>query len=141
LTVKRVEADFPPAVAVIRTCLVAVTGDVETVNVADDWPAGTTTKDGTEATLVLALANSTNTPPGGATPAKRTVAAAAVPPRTMPGLIESESTLVAFAGRMVQAAVASLPWYEAVIVAVAGEVTTELEIPKVAEFCPAEISR
>jgi hypothetical protein len=126
---------------VIRTCLAAVTGEVETVNVADDCPPGTVTNDGAEATPVFALLSSTNTPPEGAVPARRTVAVAAVPPRTIAGLIESASTPVALAGRIVKTAPASLPWNEAVSVAVAGDVTVEVAALKVAEFCPCDINR
>jgi len=70
---------FAPCVAVIVTGIPAVTGWVETVNVAEDAPAGMVTVEGTEAAKLLAL-RLTASPPVGAVPFIVSVPVAVLPP-------------------------------------------------------------
>jgi hypothetical protein len=79
-----------PNLTEIVTASVAVTWLVPIANVVDDTLAGTTTVDGTVATLVLLLVKLTVAPNGGAGPLRVIMPLACVPPLTEVGLKVSE---------------------------------------------------
>ncbi len=60
-----------PAVAVIVTVVLLLTGKVYTANCIEDLPPGTNTNDGTCATSGLSLLRATDTPPGGSCSVER----------------------------------------------------------------------
>jgi hypothetical protein len=70
----------------IVTEVVAVTGDVVTVNVAEVWPAASVTLAGTVAAAVLLLVGEQTVPPAGAGPVRVTLALEELPPTTGDGV-------------------------------------------------------
>jgi hypothetical protein len=79
-----------PDTPVIVTVVLAATGTVETVKLAEVAPDGTVTLSGTVATAVLLLESDTTCPPDPAAPVSVTVPVALVPPSTLIGLMDNE---------------------------------------------------
>ena len=82
---------------------------VETVKLADDFPAATVTLDGTAATDALELASVTTAPPGGAGPESVTVPVALEPPLTVAGVSVSDERVGGGGGVTVSVAVLVVP--------------------------------
>ena len=82
---------------------------VETVKLADDFPAVTVTLDGTAATDALELASVTTAPPGGAGPESVTVPVALEPPVTVEGVSVSDESVGGGGGVTVSVAVLVAP--------------------------------
>ena len=85
------------------------TGTVETVKLADEFPAATVTLDGTAATDGLELASVSTAPPGGAGPESVTVPVALEPPVTVEGVSMSDERVGGGAGVTVSVAVLVAP--------------------------------
>ena len=85
------------------------TATVETVKVADSFPAATVTLEGTAATDGFELASETTTPPEGAGPESVTVPVALEPPVTVEGLSVSDESVGRGGGVTVTVAVLVVP--------------------------------
>jgi hypothetical protein len=79
----------PPNDPEITTEVDEATEVVDTVNVADCWPAGTVTLPGTAATFAFALESVTTLPPELAAAERVTVPCALAPPVTLAGVSET----------------------------------------------------
>jgi hypothetical protein len=101
----RVALLLPPSEAVITEVVVEATPRDVTLKVADVDPAGTVTLAGTVATAVLLLVSTTEAPPVGAAPFKRTVPVELLPPTTLVGLRDTDETDAAGLTRSVAFAV------------------------------------
>ena len=105
---------------------------VVTAKLALVAPAATVTEAGTVAVAVLPLASVTTAPPAGAAVLSVTVPVLPAPPVTVPGLKVSEAS----GGFTTRVDVLVVPLYVAVMVAVVGEVTADVEMLNVACVCP-----
>ena len=126
----------PLQAARIVTEVVAVTGDVVTVNVAEVWPAASVTLAGTVATAELLLVGEQTVPPAGAGPVRVTLALEELPPTTGDGV---RVTLAGTGTLMLSTAVFVVLVYEPLIVTVVLALTVVVAIVKVADLAPAGI--
>ena len=122
-----------PYVPDIVTDVLAVTGLVVIVNVADVLPAATVTLAGTCATAVLLLWSVTVAPPEGAAPFKVTVPVDVPPPTTDVGLLVMEDKVAAL---MLRVAVRLTPSVAVIVVEVL-LATANVVIVKFADVLPA----
>ena len=106
-------------------------------NVADVAPAGTVTEAGTETIAELPLASVTAVPPAGAAADNVTRLPVRVVPAVIAVLASWTLASTGAGGLMVRAAVAVLPPYEAVIVAVTAALTLVVAMVNGAELAPA----
>src|SRR5215472_5215828 len=106
------------------TFVAADTALLLTVNVAEVAPAATVTEAGTVAAAVLLLVSVTTAPPAGAAVPSVTVPVLPAPPVTVPGL----RVIEARGGFTISVDVLVAPLYVAVMVAVVGEATVDVEM-------------